>query len=141
MVTVSLNSDWKKITGKNLTPQDQLTSKIKEAVVCVTIGAMCDNYPMCSAGYTVDLSLCGRINTVIMAEAENIRVGCCCCTLLVSQYVSASGGAATTGKIHLFESPAKCVCTCTVGAAPFSELPDCATDAAGKSFKVRVIGY
>jgi len=127
-VVTTVNCDWTSITGKTLTRQSVLTSKMKEAVVCVAIGSC--NYPMCNTGYTVDLSLCGRITTIISAIPEDLEVSD---TLLKAQYVPACAGAAATGTLHYYEVAA--VCT------PFGELAACAACAACTTVKFHIIGF
>jgi len=127
-VVTTVNCDWQAITGKTLSRQSVLTSKMLEAVVCVAIGAC--NYPACNAGYVVDLSLCGRVTTIISAIPEPLEVSN---TLLTAQYVPAACGAAATGTLHYYEVAA--VCT------PFGELAMCATDAACTTVKFHIIGF
>jgi len=139
-VVSSINSNWELLAGKNLTRQSALGSRIKEAVVCVAIGACM--YPACAAGYTVDLSLCGRITTIIRAEPENLRTGACDCILTVTQYVPAACDAAATGTLHLYETAVGVVCGCTnIAQAALAEIPDCACDAACKTVKFHVTGF
>lgn len=134
MATVTTNSNWKKLTGKTGFVNSQDVSKLKEAVVCVAVAACCDVYA--AGGYTVDLSLGGAISTVLQATVDPVIAGCCCCISVVAVYNPAAACAAATGKVQLFESGASCC-----AAVPFSELPCCAADVAGKTFRVRVIGF
>ena len=129
-VVTTVNCDWQNITGKTLSHQSVLTSKMKEAVVCVAIGAC--NYPMCDTGYTVDLSLCGRITTIISATPEHLEVSN---TLLVAQYVPDCCNEAATGTLHYYEVAA--------GACPLpmSELPACESCAACTTVKFHIIGF
>ncbi len=127
-VVTTVNCDWQNITGKTLSHQSVLTSKMKEAVVCVAIGSC--NYPMCNAGYVVDLSLCGRITTIISATPENLEVSD---TLLIAQYVPDCAGAAATGTLHYYETLATC--------GPLGELPACESDAACTTVKFHIIGF
>ena len=64
-ITIAQNADHKSLTGKTLSIQSELTSKLKSTIVDVTYGGS-DNYA--TNGNTVDLSLGGRISTVIGAE-------------------------------------------------------------------------
>ena len=127
-VVTTVNCDWEAITGKTLSQQSVLTSRMKQVVVCVAIGA--DTYPMCDTGYTVDLSLGGRISTIIRAIPEDLEV---CNTLLRAQYVPAACGAAATGTLHYYETAAAC--------APQRELPACECCAACTTVKFHVIGF
>ena len=130
-ITSTVNSNWEDLTGKTLSVQSKLTSKLKEVVICVAIG-MCA-YPMCNAGYTVDLSAGGRIDTIVYAQPRNLEVGTN--TLLVSDYVPAACDAAATGTLHFYEGDAN------ASAVPLSELPACATDAQCSTVKFYVIGF
>lgn len=131
-IVTAINADWTAQTGKTLSKQSVLNSQILEVNATVTIG-MCCNYPGCAAGYTVDLSFCGRVATIIEVNFENMEVGASCCTLLVSRYEYAACCAAATGTLHLFEG------TCAV--TPLGELPNCATCATCKVVRVHVIGF
>ena len=71
-ITVAQNQDHKNLTGKTLTVQSQLTSKLRTAIVDVTFGGS-DNYA--TNGNTVDLSMGGRISTVIGAEVLHCNKG------------------------------------------------------------------
>ena len=127
-VVTTVNTDWQNITGKTLSHQSVLTSKMKEAVVCVAIGSC--NYPMCNDGYVVDLSLCGRITTIISATPEDLEVSN---TLLVAQYVPDTCNEAATGTLHYYEAAGNC--------APLRELPACESDAACTTVKFHIIGF
>lgn len=127
-VVTTVNCSWQDLTGKTLSTQSKLNSKMLEVVVCVAIGAC--NYPMCNTGYTVDLSLQGRITTIIKATPEDLEVTN---TLLRAQYVPAACDAAATGTLHYYEVAA--VCT------PFGELAACAACAACTTVKFHVIGF
>ena len=56
-ITIAHNADHKSLTGKTLSIQSELTSKLKTTIVDVTYGGS-DNYA--TNGNTVDLSLGGR---------------------------------------------------------------------------------
>ena len=130
-VVTTVETNYALLTGKNLSRQSALVSKIKEAVVCVAVGACM--YPACAAGFTVDLSLCGRITTIIEARPDNMLVGACCNTLLVSSYVPAACSAAATGTLHLYQGPS-CV-------GVLSEICDCSCLAVCKTVKIPVTGF
>lgn len=61
-ITIAVDTNYQKVTGKTLSAQSLLTSKVKQAFVTVTYGAS-DTYT--TGGNTVDLSLGGRIKTVL----------------------------------------------------------------------------
>ena len=130
-IVTTLNANWDSVTfGKDLSVQSKVVSQIKEAVVCVAIGACA--YPMCNAGYTVDLSLCGRISTIISAIPQNLEVAAN--ELLVTDYVPAACCVAGTGTLHLYE---------TGGAVttPLDELDACSAVAQCTTVKFHVIGF
>lgn len=129
----TVDANWVTITGKNLTRQSALTSRLKEAVIDFAIG-MC-NYPACDAGYVVDLSACGRICTVIDVKVDNVVVSCN--ELLVTQYAPSACNVAATGTLHLFES----LNTCAGGNAPLAEIPACAADVACTTIQFHIIGF
>lgn len=133
---VTVNSTWKGFVGKVGFTSAQDASKVKEAIICIAIGA-CNVYPACSAGYTVDLSACGAISTVLFVEVEPQEIGCN--TALVTNYIRSACCVAATGTLHFYESPT--VGACGAAAAPLSELPDCATCAECETFRVHVIGF
>ena len=137
--TVTVNSTWKGFVGKVGFTSAQDASKVKEAIICVAIGA-CNAYPACSAGYTVDLSACGAISTILFAEVEPQEIGCN--TALVTNYIRAACCAAATGTLHLYETAIGVICGCAnVAAAPFTEIVDCSTLAECETFRVHVIGF
>jgi len=130
-VTTTVNADWDRLTiGKSLSRQAALNSKIIEAVVCVSIGACM--YPMCNAGYTVDLSLCGRISTIIEAIPRNLEVTGD--ELVVSDYVPAACDAAATGTLHFYESGGAVT-------TPLDEINACSCLAACSTIKFHVTGF
>jgi len=92
-ITIAQNTDHKNLTGKTLAVQAELTSKLKTVIVDITYGAS-DNYA--TNGNTVDLSLGGRIDTVIACEILHSDKG------LLLQYAPAAAGAAATGKIKAY---------------------------------------
>lgn len=127
--TVAVNSDWENLTGKTLSIQSELTSKLKTTVVDVTYGA-CDTYA--TNGNTVDLSLGGRISTIIEASIISNDGG------LLLEYVPAAGGAAATGKIKAYGTdPA----AAGGAVAAFIELPNAAADVNSLAIKIRVVGF
>ena len=132
-VVTTVNTNFELLTGKNLTRQSTLVSRVKEAIVCVAIGTCM--YPACQTGYIVDLSLCGRFTTIIEARPENLVVGACCNTLLVSQYTPAMCDAAATGTLHLFETAASAC------AVPLSELAACSCAGISTTVKFHVTGF
>jgi len=127
--TIAVDSNWENLTGKTLSIQSELTSKLKTAVIDITAGCS-DTYA--TNGVTVDLSLGGRISTVIEVSIISNDGG------LLLQYVPAAGNAAATGKIKAYGTDPGA----TGGAvAAFSELPNSSADWNGIGIKVRVVGY
>ena len=128
-ITVAQNSDHKSLTGKTLTVQSQLTSRLRTAIVDVTYGGS-DNYA--TNGNTVDLSMGGRISTVIGAEVLHTSAG------LLLQYVPAAAGASATGKIKAYgHTPTSS--TGTVIA--FEELDNADTAVNSMTIRVRITGF
>ena len=128
-ITVAQNSDHKSLTGKTLTVQSQLTSKLKSVISDITYGGS-DNYA--TNGNTVDLSLGGRIKTVIGCEILHASAG------LLLQYVPATAGAAATGKIKAYgHTPTSS--TGTVIA--LEELDNADTAVNSMTIRVRITGF
>jgi hypothetical protein len=128
-ITIAQNSDHKSLTGKTLSVQAELTSKLKSCIVDVTYGAS-DNYA--TNGNTVDLSLGGRISTVIGAEILHSSAG------LLLQYAPAAAGAAATGKIKAYgHTPTSA--TATVVA--LEELDNADTAVNSLTIRIRVFGF
>jgi hypothetical protein len=128
-ISVAQNSDHKSLTGKTLAVQAELTSKLKSVIVDVTYGGS-DNYA--TNGNTVDLSLGGRISTVIGCEILHSNAG------LLLQYAPAAAGAAATGKIKAYgHTPTSA--TSTVIA--FEELDNADTAVNSLTIRVRVTGF
>jgi len=128
-ITIEQNADHKSLTGKTLSIQSELTSKLKSTIVDVTYGAS-DNYA--TNGNTVDLSLGGRISTVIGAEILHSDKG------LLLQYVPAAAGAAATGKIKAYgQEPTSA--TSTVIA--LGELDNADTAVNSMTIRIRIIGF
>jgi len=128
-ITIAQNSDHKSLTGKTLSVQAELTSKLKSCIVDVTYGGS-DTYA--TNGNTVDLSLGGRISTVIGAEILHSSAG------LLLQYAPAASGAAATGKIKAYgHTPTSS--TATVVA--LEELDNTDTAVNSMTIRIRVIGF
>jgi hypothetical protein len=128
-ITVAQNQDHKNLTGKTLTVQSQLTSRLRTAIVDVTYGGS-DNYT--TNGNTVDLSMGGRIDTVIGAEVLHTSAG------LLLQYVPATAGASATGKFKAYgHTPTSS--TSTVVA--FEELDNADTAVNSMTIRVRITGF
>lgn len=128
-LTVAVDSTYQKLTGKTLFVQSLLASRIKEADVVVTFGAS-DTYT--TGGVTVDLSLNGRITTILdvtpISNDKGVHV----------QYVPATASAAATGKVKLWGiDPA--AGGGAVGA--FSELASSSAVVNSMVLKLRVRGY
>jgi len=131
-LVTTVNSDFQGITGKTVTPQGILTSKIKEAVICFAIGA--DAYPMCAAGYTVDLTLGSRITTVLYVGVGNHSDGACNVDGYAVEYRRGACCAAGTGTLHFFETAAG-------GTSPLDEIPDCSAEVQCSTHRMYVIGF
>ena len=128
-IAIIQNADHKSLTGKTLSIQSELTSKLKTTVVDVTYGAS-DNYA--TNGNTVDLSLGSRINTIIGASIIHCNKG------LLLQYAPAAAGAAATGKIKAFgHTPTSS--TSTVVA--LEELDNADTAVNSMTIRIRIIGF
>ena len=128
-IAIVQNADHKSLTGKTLSIQAELTSKLKSTIVDVTYGAS-DNYA--TNGNVVDLSLGSRINTVIGAQIVHCNKG------LLLQYVPAVAGAAATGKIKCFgHTPTSS--TATVVA--LEELDNADTAVNSMTIRIRIIGF
>jgi len=128
-IAIIQNADHKSLTGKTLSIQAELTSKLKSTIVDVTYGGS-DNYA--TNGNVVDLSLGSRISTVIGAQILHCNKG------LLLQYVPAAAGAAATGKIKCFgHTPTSA--TATVVA--LEELDNADTAVNSMTIRIRIIGY
>ena len=128
-IAIVQNADHKSLTGKTLSIQAELTSKLKSTIVDVTYGAS-DNYA--TNGNVVDLSLGSRISTVIGAQILHCNKG------LLLQYAPAANGAAATGKIKCFgHTPTSS--TATVVALEELDASDTAVN--GMTIRIRIIGY
>jgi len=129
----TVNANWETITGKNLTRQSALTSRLKEAVICFAIGSCA--YPACAAGYAVDLSACGRICTVVSVEVETHSDGACNVDGYVTEYRFAMCCAAATGTLHFWEIAADAC------AVPMSEIPNASTEVQCSTHRIHVTGF
>ena len=128
-IAIIQNADHKSLTGKTLSIQAELTSKLKSTIVDVTYGGS-DNYA--TNGNVVDLSLGSRISTVIGAQILHCNKG------LLLQYAPAAAGAAATGKIKCFgQTPTSA--TATVVA--LEELDNADTAVNSMTIRIRIIGY
>lgn len=120
-ITAAVNSDYQSITGKTLSTQAELLSKLKVAIVDVTFTT--EDYDI--GGNVVDLSLDGRIGTIIACEVLEVSTG------HSIQYVPSAGNVASTGKFKFYESG--------TASAEFDEADD--VDSITSSFKVRIYGF
>jgi hypothetical protein len=128
-IAIVQNADHKSLTGKTLSIQAELTSKLKSTIVDVTYGGS-DNYA--TNGNVVDLSLGSRISTVIGEQILHCNKG------LLLQYVPAAAGAAATGKIKCFgQKPTDA--TTTVIA--LEELDNADTAVNSMTIRIRIICY
>lgn len=130
--TVAVNSDWENLTGKTLSIQSELTSKLKTTVVDVTVGAA-DTYS--TNGITVDLSLGGRISTIIEASIISNDKG------LLLEYVPAALGAAATGKVKAFGYINDDSAGTNTTPEAFSELAASSAIVNSLAIKIRVVGF
>ena len=128
-ITIIQNANHKSLTGKTLSIQSELTSKLKSVVVDITYAAG-DNYV--TGGNVVDVSLGSRISTVIGAEILDGNKG------LLLQYIPSATNAASTGKIKCYgeDHTAK-------GSAvrAFAELASASTAVNSMTCKIRVLGF
>ncbi len=127
--TVTVDSNQQSLTGKTLSIQSELTSKLLTTVVDVLVGA-CDTYATC--GITTDLSLGGRIKTIIEASIISNDGG------FLLEYVPAALGAAATGKIKV-----RGVDPANAGGAItfFPEIANASALVASLGIKIRVVGF
>ena len=130
--TVAVNSDWENLTGKTLSVQSELTSKLKTTVVDVTFAGS-DTYA--TNGVTVDLSLGGRISTIIEASIISNDKG------LLLEYVPATAGAAATGKIKAFGYINDDAAGTNTDPEAFSELAASSAIVNSLAIKIRVVGF
>lgn len=120
-ITVAVDPTYESIVGKTLSTQAELLSKLKVAIVNVTLSA--ESYT--TGGETLDLSLDGRLDTILACEVLEVSTG------NVGQYVPAAGGAAATGKLKLYESG--------TASAPLDEVD--AAESVTLTCKLRVYGF
>jgi hypothetical protein len=106
-----------------------LTSKLKSVIVDVTYGAS-DTY--LTNGNTVDLSLGGRIRTVIGAQVIHANKG------LLLQYAPAAAGAAATGK---FKAYGHTPTSSTATVVALEELDNADTAVNSMTIRICVTGY
>ena len=128
-ITIIQNANHKSLTGKTLSIQSELTSKLKSVVVDITYAAG-DNY--LTGGNVVDVSLGSRISTVIGAEILDGNKG------LLLQYIPSATNAASTGRIKCYgeDHTAK-----GSAARAFAELANASTAVNSMTCKIRVLGF
>jgi|TARA_B110000196_G_C20920121_1_gene554826 hypothetical protein len=128
-ITIIQNANHKSLTGKTLSIQSELTSKLKSVVVDITY-AVGDNY--LTGGNVVDVSLGSRISTVIGAEILDGNKG------LLLQYIPSATNAASTGRIKCYgeDHTAK-----GAAARAFAELANASTAVNSMTCKIRVLGF
>ena len=128
-ITIIQNANHKSLTGKTLSIQSELTSKLKSVVVDITYAAG-DGY--LTGGNVVDVSLGSRISTVIGAEILDGNKG------LLLQYIPSATNAASTGKIKCYgeDHTAK-----GAAARAFAELANASTAVNSMTCKIRVLGF
>jgi hypothetical protein len=120
-LAIAVNSDYQSLTGKTLSIQAELTSKLRTAIVDVTYTT--EDYDL--TGNVVDLSLDGRLSTIIAVEVLEVSTG------NSVQYVHGAASAAALGKLKLYESG--------TASAAFDEADD--ADSITMTCKLRVIGF
>ena len=128
-ITIIQNANHKSLTGKTLSIQSELTSKLKSVVVDITY-AVGDNYA--TGGNVVDVSLGSRISTVIGAEILDGNKG------LLLQYIPSATNAASTGKIKCYGEDHTVKGS---AARAFAELANASTAVNSMTCKIRVLGF
>ena len=128
-ITIIQNANHKSLTGKTLSIQSELTSKLKSVVVDITYAAG-DNYA--TGGNVVDVSLGSRISTVIGAEILDGNKG------LLLQYIPSATNAASTGKIKCYGEDHTVKGS---AARAFAELANASTAVNSMTCKIRVLGF
>ena len=128
-ITIIQNANHKSLTGKTLSIQSELTSKLKSVVVDITYAS---NEAYAVGGNVVDVSLGSRISTVIGAEILDGNKG------LLLQYIPSATNAASTGKIKCYgeDHTAK-----GSAARAFAELANASTAVNSMTCKIRVLGF
>ena len=128
-ITIAQNALHKSLSGKTLSIQSELTSKLKSVVIDITYAA---NETYATNGNVVDLSLGSRIGTVIGAQIFDGNKG------LLLQYVPSATNAAATGKIKCYgeDHTAK-----GSAARAFAQLANASTAVNGMTCKIRVLGF
>lgn len=129
-ITIIQNANHKSLTGKTLSIQSELTSKLKSVVVDITYAAG-DNYV--TGGNVVDVSLGSRISTVIGAEILDGNKG------LLLQYIPSATNAASTGKIKCYGQQANAQSGAV--AIVLDELASASTAVNSMTCKIRVLGF
>lgn len=127
-VTIAVDSLFERLTGKTLSVQSVLSSKIKDTVVDITYGAS-DTYT--TNGLVVDLSLGGRISQILDCVPISNNKG------LHLEYVPTADRDAKLGKIKCYGVDPASAGGAVVG---FSELPSSSSQVNSLSIKVRVRG-
>ena len=128
-ITIIQNANHKSLTGKTLSIQSELTSKLKSVVVDITYAAG-DIYA--TGGNVVDVSLGSRIRTVIGAEILDGNKG------LLLQYIPSATNAASTGKIKCYGEDHTVKGS---AARAFAELANASTAVNSMTCKIRVLGF
>ena len=120
-LTIAVNSDYQSLTGKTLSVQAELLSKLKVAIVDVAY--VSEDYDI--GGNVVDLSLDGRMTTILAVEVLEVSTG------NSVQYVHGAASAAALGKLKFYEAG--------TASAAFDEADD--ADSLTTSLKLRVYGF
>lgn len=120
-LTIAVNSDYQSLVGKTLHIQAELTSKLKVAIVDITY----DTVVYDTNGNLVDLSLDGRLKTIIAVEVLEVTTG------HVGTYIHGANSAAALGKLKLYEAG--------TASAPLDEVDS--SEAITLTCKFRVFGF
>lgn len=120
-IAIAVNTLYQSIVGKTLSTQAELLSKLKVAIVDVTFTT--ESYT--TGGETIDLTLDGRLDTIIACEVLEVSTG------NVGQYIPAAGNDAATGKLKLYESG--------TASAPLDEVDS--AESITLTCKLRIFGF
>ena len=120
-IAITVNADYQSITGKTLSIQAELTSKLKTGIIDIVYTTQ--DYT--TGGDVVDLSLDGRFKTIIAVEVLEVSTG------NSVQYIHGTASAAALGKLKFYETGTT--------SAPFDEVANAVSLTA--NMKLRIFGY
>jgi hypothetical protein len=120
-LSIAVNSAYQSLTGKTLSIQAELLSKMKTAIVDIDY----DTVVYDTGGNIVDLGLDGRITTIISVEVLEVTTG------HVGTYIPGAANAAALGKLKLYYAG-------TAGAA-LDEVTS--SEATTLTCKLRIYGF